>query len=165
MASSLPQLRPRVRLCYPLGPTNARRSDSVENFGRTAPENETPKMASGDRRRERRTRDRFRDAETEPPPANAAEPRAFRALVRNWLERPDWLAGAGGFRTPNPETRRRPLGTAWPERRVDPRAIFIAERTGLPLRAERQCRRAIRVTWPIWIFRPTGDAAIVGLRW
>ena len=61
----------------------ALRSDCVENLGRTAPENEMPKIASGDRRWERRIRDRIQEAETEPPPANAAEPRAFRARIRN----------------------------------------------------------------------------------
>ncbi len=49
-------------------------------------------MASGDRRREWPIRDRIQEAETEPLPANAAEPWAFRALIHNWLERPDWLA-------------------------------------------------------------------------
>ncbi len=49
-------------------------------------------MASGDRRREWHIRDRIRKAETEPLPANAAEPWAFRPLSRNLLERPDWLA-------------------------------------------------------------------------
>jgi hypothetical protein len=39
----------------------------------------------------------FRNAEIDPPPPNAAEPRAFRALVRNELERPDWLAGAAQY--------------------------------------------------------------------
>ncbi len=58
-------------------------------------------MASGDRRREWPIRDRIQEAETESLPANAAESRAFRALIRNWLERPDWLAGAGGFEPPN----------------------------------------------------------------
>jgi hypothetical protein len=49
-------------------------------------------MASGDRRREWHIRDRIQEAETESLPANAAESRAFRALIRNWLERPDRLA-------------------------------------------------------------------------
>ena len=49
-------------------------------------------MGLGDRRQERRIRDQFRDAETRPRRANAAEPRAFRVLIRDQLERQDWLA-------------------------------------------------------------------------
>jgi len=51
-------------------------------------------MGPGDRRQDRHIGDHFRDAETGPPGTNAAEPRAFRVLVRNQL---GWLAGAGGF--------------------------------------------------------------------
>jgi hypothetical protein len=51
-------------------------------------------MGPRERRRERHIRDKFRDTETGPPRANAAEPRAFRALIRNQLEGPDWLAEA-----------------------------------------------------------------------
>lgn len=66
-------------------------------------------MASGDRRREWPIRDRIQEAETEPLPANAAEPWAFRALIHNWLERPDWLAGAGGIEPPNGGIRIPPI--------------------------------------------------------
>jgi len=43
-------------------------------------------MASGDRRREWHIRDRLRKAETEPLPANAAEPWAFRALIHREIK-------------------------------------------------------------------------------
>jgi hypothetical protein len=49
-------------------------------------------MGPGDRRPERHIRDQFRDAETGPRLANAAEPRAFRVLIHNQLERrTGWL--------------------------------------------------------------------------
>jgi hypothetical protein len=58
-------------------------------------------MGPGDRRPERHIRDQFRDAETGPRLANAAEPRAFRVLIHNQLERPHWLAGAPGYEPGN----------------------------------------------------------------
>jgi hypothetical protein len=46
-------------------------------------------MALGDGRRKRHIRDRSCDAETRSNRANAPVPRAFDALIRNQLERPD----------------------------------------------------------------------------
>ena len=58
-------------------------------------------MTLGDGRRKRHIRDRSCGTETRSDRLNAAVPRAFGALIRNQLKRPDWLAGAGGFEPPN----------------------------------------------------------------
>jgi hypothetical protein len=74
------------------GPISALRSAFIDHSRLTASKNETPKMALGDGQRKRHIRDRSCDAETRSNRANAPVPRAFDALIRNQLERPDWLA-------------------------------------------------------------------------
>src|ERR1700724_3629340 len=70
----------------------------------------------------------------------------------------DCLARTERFELLNPERR----GKRW----GDWRLIFIAERSGLPRRLERHCRRAeIRAGWPHPGSCPAGDGATAGLRW
>jgi hypothetical protein len=67
----------------------------------------------------------------------------------------DFLARTERFELLNPETR----GKRW----GDWRLTFIAERSGLPLRMERRCRRAeIRADWPHPGSCPAGDGASAG---
>jgi hypothetical protein len=53
------------------------------------------------------------------------------------------------------------LNEASPERRAIGGAIFVAERTGLPLRVERQCRHA--EIGPIWPIRDPAPLAMLPL--
>jgi len=66
-----------------------------------APKTRRQKMALGDKAPEWRFTGPILHTETKPYPRNAAVPRGFERGLHVSLNRPDWLAGAGGLEPPN----------------------------------------------------------------
>ena len=69
-------------------------------------------MALGDKAPEWRFTGPILHTETKPYPRNAAVPRGFERGLHVSLNRPDWLAGAGGLEPPNGGIKIRCL-TTW----------------------------------------------------